>query len=141
MNIDGLSEETLDKFVGKGFIREYADIYRLNSHEDEIVAMVGFGRKSYDNLIASVDKSRHVPVFKLIYSLGIPNIGTANAKMICRHFGNDLDKIVNASMGLHIERSGLFRGKRFGKGRRTHTMGRGDMYPGQDSEEGVCDPG
>lgn len=98
MNIDGLSEETLDKFVGKGFIREYADIYRLNSHEDEIVAMVGFGRKSYDNLIASVDKSRHVPVFKLIYSLGIPNIGTANAKMICRHFGNDLDKIVNASV-------------------------------------------
>lgn len=98
MNIDGLSEETLDKFVGKGFIREYADIYRLNSHEDEIVAMAGFGRKSYDNLTASVDKSRHVPVFKLIYSLGIPNIGTANAKMICRHFGNDLDKIVNASV-------------------------------------------
>lgn len=98
MNIDGLSEETLDKFVGKGFIREYADIYRLNRHEDEIVAMAGFGRKSYDNLTASVEKSRHVPVFKLIYSLGIPNIGTANAKMICRHFGNDLDKIVNASV-------------------------------------------
>ena len=97
MNIDGLSEETLDKFVGKGFIKEYADIYKLARYEDEIVDMAGFGRKSYDNLVASVDKSRNVPVFKLIYSLGIPNIGVANAKMICRHFGNDLDKIVSAT--------------------------------------------
>lgn len=98
MNIDGLSEETLDKFVGKGFIKEYADIYKLNSFEEEIVNMSGFGRKSYDNLIASVDKSRNVPVFKLIYSLGVPNIGVANAKVICRHFANDLDKIISASV-------------------------------------------
>lgn len=98
MNIDGLSEETLDKFVGKGFIKEYADIYKLNSFEEEIVNMSGFGSKSYDNLIASVDKSRNVPVFKLIYSLGVPNIGVANAKVICRHFANDLDKIISASV-------------------------------------------
>lgn len=96
MNIDGLSEETLDKFVGKGFIKEYADIFRLNRYENEIVEMPGFGRKSYENLIASVEKSRKVPVFKLIYSLGIPNIGVANAKMICKHFGNDLEKIAGA---------------------------------------------
>lgn len=98
MNIDGLSEETLDKFIKEGFIKEYADIYKLNRYENDIVNMVGFGRKSYDNLMIAIDKSRTVPVFKLIYSLGILNIGVANAKMICRHFGNDLDKIINATM-------------------------------------------
>ena len=98
MNIDGLSEETLDKFIAEGFIKEYADIYKLNRYENEIVSMAGFGRKSYDNLIAAVDNSRNVPVFKLIYSLGILNVGVANAKMICRHFGNDLDKIISADM-------------------------------------------
>lgn len=98
MNIDGLSEETLDKFIAEGFIKEYADIYKLNRYENEIVNMAGFGRKSYDNLIAAVDNSRNVPVFKLIYSLGILNVGVANAKMICRHFGNDLDKIISADM-------------------------------------------
>ena len=84
MNIDGLSEETLDKFIGKGFIKEYADVYKLNRFEEEIVNMPGFGRKSYENLMASVDKSRKVPVFKLLYSLGVPNIGVANAKVISR---------------------------------------------------------
>ena len=98
MNIDGLSEETLDKFVGEGFIKEYADIYKLTRFEEEIVNMAGFGRKSYDKLIAAIDNSRNVPVFKLIYSLGILNIGVANAKMICRHFGNDLEKIIKANM-------------------------------------------
>ncbi len=98
MNIDGLSEETLDKFIAKGFITDYADIYKLNRYEDEIVNMSGFGRKSYDKLIEAVDKSRNVPVFKLIYSLGILNVGVSNAKMICRYFGNDLNKIINANM-------------------------------------------
>ena len=97
MNIDGLSEETLDKFIAKGFIKEYADIYKLNRYEDEIVNMPGFGRKSYDNLIASVDKSRKVPVFKLLYSLGVPNIGVANAKVISKYFDYDIDKITKAS--------------------------------------------
>lgn len=97
MNIDGLSEETLDKFIGKGFIKEYADVYKLNRFEEEIVNMPGFGRKSYDNLIASVDKSRKVPVFKLLYSLGVPNIGVANAKVISKHFDYDIDKIIGAT--------------------------------------------
>lgn len=97
MNIDGLSEETLDKFIGKGFIKEYADVYRLNRFEEEIVNMPGFGIKSYDNLIASVDKSRKVPVFKLLYSLGVPNIGVANAKVISKHFDYDIDKIIGAT--------------------------------------------
>lgn len=97
MNIDGLSEETLDKFIGKGFIKEYADVYKLNRFEEEIVNMPGFGRKSYDNLIASVDKSRKVSVFKLLYSLGVPNIGVANAKVISKHFDYDIDKIIGAT--------------------------------------------
>ena len=97
MNIDGLSEETLDKFIGRGFIKEYADVYKLNRFEEEIVNMPGFGRKSYDNLIASVDKSRKVPVFKLLYSLGVPNIGVANAKVISKHFDYDIDKIIGAT--------------------------------------------
>ncbi|MBQ2982272.1 MAG: NAD-dependent DNA ligase LigA [Lachnospiraceae bacterium] len=97
MNIDGLSEETLDKFIGKGFIKEYADVYKLNRFEEEIVNMPGFGRKSYDNLIASVNKSRKVPVFKLLYSLGVPNIGVANAKVISKHFDYDIDKIIGAT--------------------------------------------
>ncbi len=98
MNIDGLSEETLDKFINEGFIKEYADIYNLSRYEDEIVNMAGFGRKSYDNLISAIETSRKVPVFKLIYSLGILNVGVSNAKMICRHFSNNLDKIINADM-------------------------------------------
>ncbi len=97
MNIDGLSEETLDKFIGKGFVKEYSDVYKLNRFEEEIVNMPGFGRKSYDNLIASVDKSRKVPVFKLLYSLGVPNIGVANAKVISKHFDYDIDKIIGAT--------------------------------------------
>lgn len=97
MNIDGLSEETLDKFIAKGFINEYADIYKLNRYEDEIVGMPGFGRKSYDNLIEAVNNSRKVPVFKLIYSLGILNVGLANAKVICKHFDGDIDRIVGAT--------------------------------------------
>ena len=97
MNIDGLSEETLDKFIAKGFIHEYSDIYRLNRYEDEIVGMPGFGRKSYDNLIAAIDNARKVPVFKLIYSLGILNVGLANAKLICKHFDGDIDRIIGAT--------------------------------------------
>lgn len=97
MNIDGLSEETLDKFIGKGFIKEYADVYKLNRFEEEIVNMPGFGRKSYENLMASVYKSRKVPVFKLLYSLGVPNIGVANAKVISRYFDYDMDKITKAT--------------------------------------------
>ena len=97
MNIDGLSEETLDKFIDKGFIKEYADVYKLNRYEEEIVNMPGFGRKSYDNLIASVDKSRNVPVFKLLYSLGVPNIGVANAKVISKYFGYDVEKITSTT--------------------------------------------
>lgn len=96
MNIDGLSEATLEKFVARGFIRDFGDIYELAQYEDEIVEMEGFGRKSYDNLIASIDKSRSTTLPRVIYSLGIANIGLANAKVICREFGYDLEKMTEA---------------------------------------------
>jgi DNA ligase (NAD+) len=96
MNIDGLSEATLEKFISKGFIHQYSDIYHLDNHKAEIAQMEGFGEKSYNNLIDSVEKSRNVELPKLIYSLGIPNVGLANAKVICRHFDYELDKLRQA---------------------------------------------
>ena len=97
LNIDGLSEETLEKFLDKGFIKEYADIYKLDRYEDIIVAMPGFGKKSYDNIIAAVNKSRKALLPKLIHSLGIPNIGLSNAKVICKDFDYDVNRLLNAS--------------------------------------------
>jgi DNA ligase (NAD+) len=97
MNIDGLSEATLEKFVQMGFVHEYADLYHLDRHKEAIVSMEGFGVKSYENLIAAVDASRKTTLAKLIYSLGIANIGLANAKMFCRHYEDDLDALLHAN--------------------------------------------
>lgn len=98
MNIDGLSEATLEKFVQMGFVKEYADLYHLDQHKEEIVSMEGFGAKSYDNLIAAVDNSRTTSLAKVIYSLGIANIGLANAKMICRYFDDDLEAMLKTDV-------------------------------------------
>lgn len=97
MNIDGLSEATLEKFIERGFIREFADLFKLERYRDEIIAMEGFGEKSFGNLMDSIAKARHTTLPRLLYGLGISNIGTANAKMICRAFSYDLDKIRNSS--------------------------------------------
>lgn len=96
MNIDGLSEATLEKFLAEGFLHTYADLFHLDRHRDAIMQMDGFGEKSYQNLEASVEKARHTNLARLIYSLGIPNIGIANARMICREYKNDLDKMLAA---------------------------------------------
>jgi len=97
MNIDGLSEATLEKFVAKGFVKEFGDIFDLAKYRDEIVTMEGFGEKSYENLITSIEKARTTTLPKVIYSLGIPNIGLANAKVICKEFAYDFDKMIHAS--------------------------------------------
>lgn len=107
MNIDGLSEETLEKFIGAGYIKEFADIFHLDRYYEEIVATPGFGQKSYDNLMDSVEKARNVELSALIYSLGIPNIGSANAKLICKAFNNNIEKIRNASVEELIEIDGI----------------------------------
>lgn len=98
MNIDGLSEETLEKFLDKGFIKEYADLYHLDRYEEVIVNMSGFGRKSYDNIIKAIDNSKDVILPKLINSLGIANIGLSNAKVLCRNFNYDIEKLLSAKM-------------------------------------------
>lgn len=97
MNIEGLSEATLEKFIARGFIHNFADIFHLDMAKNEIVEMEGFGEKSYANLIQSIQKARHTTLPRLIYSLGIPNIGVANAKLLCRHFDYDLMRIRSAA--------------------------------------------
>ena len=90
LNMEGLSEATLEKFIAKGFLHDFIDIFRLNRYEEEIKSMEGFGEKSYNNLINSIENARKTTLPKVIYSLGIANIGLANAKMICKEFKNDL---------------------------------------------------
>lgn len=98
MNIEGLSEATLEKFIGEGFIRDFTDIYHLDRYEETIKTLEGFGEKSYTKLITSVENSRNTTMPKLIYSLGISNIGLSNAKMICRAFENDPEKMMRATV-------------------------------------------
>lgn len=98
MNIDGLSEATLEKFIARGFIHDFGDIFEISRYKDEIVEMEGFGQKSYDNLMESLERVKETTLPRVIYSLGIANIGLANAKVICRHFDNDLDRIRHASL-------------------------------------------
>lgn len=98
MNIEGVSEETIDKFIEKGFIKEPADFFRLDRYKNDIVNMEGFGLKSYDNIVANCEKARKVTLPALIYSLGIENIGVANAKMIAKYYKYNLDEIRKASV-------------------------------------------
>ena len=98
MNIDGLSEATLEKFIARGFIHDFGDIFEISRYKDEIVEMEGFGQKSYDNLMESLERAKETTLPRVIYILGIANIGLANAKVICRHFDNDLDRIRHASL-------------------------------------------
>lgn len=93
MNIEGLSEATLEKLIDEKMIRELADIFHIDQYKERIVQMEGFGEKSYQNLMASIDKARHVSVAKFVYSLGIPNVGLSNAKLICRYFNGKLEAV------------------------------------------------
>lgn len=97
LNIEGLSEATLEKFIQKGFIHEFADIFALDNHKEAIVELDGFGEKSYDKLIKSVEKSRHVRLANLIYGLGILNVGLSNAKLICKYMNYDVERIRKVS--------------------------------------------
>lgn len=93
LNIEGLSEATLEKFIDSGFVKDFTDIFHLDRYEEEIKTMEGFGEKSYVNLVKSVENSRQTTLPKLLYSLGIANIGLANAKVICKALGNDAQKL------------------------------------------------
>ena len=96
LNIEGLSEATLEKFIAKGFIREFSDLFHLDRYSEEIRQMEGFGEKSYNNLIASAKKARVTTLPRVIYSLGIAGIGLANAKVICKEFHYDVDAMIHA---------------------------------------------
>lgn len=96
LNMDGLSEATLEKFIAKGFIKEFADIFELGRYREEIVAMEGFGERSFDNLMAGIEAARHTTLPRVLYGLGIPGVGDANAKMICRALDYDLERIRRA---------------------------------------------
>ena len=98
LNIDGLSEATLEKFIDRGFIHEFADLFHLQQYRELIVEMEGFGEKSYQNLIDSIEVARNTTLPRLIYGLGIANIGVANAKMLCRHFDYDYERLRNAKV-------------------------------------------
>ncbi len=96
MNIDGFSEATLEKFIGKGFLHEYADIFKLRRYAEEITQMEGFGEKSCQNLLNSIEEARKTTLPRVIYGLGIAGIGLANAKMICRYYRYDLNAMKTA---------------------------------------------
>ncbi|HEX2946392.1 MAG TPA: NAD-dependent DNA ligase LigA [Clostridia bacterium] len=97
MNIEGMSEATIEKFVSEGLIRELADIFDLEKHRDRIVNLEGFGEKSFSKLVTAVDRARKTSAVRLLYGLGIPNVGLSNAKLICRKFGYDWSSIENAT--------------------------------------------
>ena len=96
MNVDGLSEATLEKLVDKGFVKEFTDLFHLDQYREKIAQMEGFGEKSCQKLLDSVEAARNTTLPKVIYSLGIPNIGLSNAKLICKHFDYDLDQLFRA---------------------------------------------
>ncbi|AYA98961.1 NAD-dependent DNA ligase LigA [Lachnoanaerobaculum umeaense] len=107
LNIDGLSESTLEKFLSKGFIKNDSDIFKLDRYKDEIVNMEGFGRRSYEKLMAALEEAKHTNVARFLYSLGINGIGSANAKMIAKYFDNDIDKIITAGKDDLLEIEGI----------------------------------
>lgn len=107
MNIDGMSEATIEKFIARGFLHELADLFKLERYKDEIISMEGFGEKSYEKLIKAADAAKVTTTAKFIYSLGISGIGLSNAKMICKALDNDFDKIRKVSREELIEIDGV----------------------------------
>lgn len=107
LNMEGLSEATIEKFIAKGFIKEYADIFHLDQYKEEIIEMEGFGEKSYENLMQSIENARKVTLPKFIFSLGIPNIGLANAKLISKYFEYNIELFLNTTQEELVEIEGI----------------------------------
>ena len=106
-NIEGLSESTLEKFIDRGYVKEFADLFHLDRYEEEIKEMEGFGEKSFNNLKSSVEKARETTLPQVLYGLGIANVGLSNAKVICKEFKNDLDAMLHADAEQLSEISGI----------------------------------
>jgi DNA ligase (NAD+) len=97
LNIEGLSEQTLEKLVERGFVSDYTDLFTLHLHEQEIMQMEGFGQKSTDNLLAAVEKAKDTALPHFIYALGIKHVGLANAKLLCVQYKYDMERIIEAA--------------------------------------------
>ncbi len=104
MNIDGISEATLQVLIEKGFIREYADLFEIQNHKDEIISLKGFGKRSYENMIESIENAKDTTLERVLYAIGIPGIGVSNAKVISKSFQYDFDKIQEAAILNQVER-------------------------------------
>jgi DNA ligase (NAD+) len=107
IGIDGLSEATVEKLIDRGLVKEYADIFRIDRYKNEITGMEGFGEKSFQNLLDSVNKARKTTAVRLLFSLGIPNVGLSNAKNICKYFNYNWDDIQNADYLQLIQINGI----------------------------------
>ena len=107
LNIDGLSEATLEKFIAAGFIKEFADIFHLDEHKEAIISMEGFGQRSYEKLIQAIEDRRHTNLIRVVYGLGVAGIGLANARMLCRHFKYDFDAMREADSETLTEVDGI----------------------------------
>ncbi|MDD6919981.1 MAG: NAD-dependent DNA ligase LigA [Eubacteriales bacterium] len=95
LNIENISEATLEKFVDRGYVKTFADIYNLKKHKDEIINMDGFGQKSYDNIISAVENSRKTTLSRIIYALGIEGVGVVNARNIAKHCNDSWDRFIS----------------------------------------------
>lgn len=107
MNMEGVSEATVEKMIAQGILKELGDLYHLESHREKIVNMEGFGEKSFAKMIASIERSRTVTLAKFIYSLGIANIGLSNAKLICKSYENDVNAVLNTTVEQLVEIDGI----------------------------------
>ena len=107
LNIEGLSEMTLEKFIGKGFIQELPDLFSLKEHKDEIIAMEGFGQKSYDKLMENAEKARETSLARLLYGLGIGGIGASNARVLSEAFHDDAEALSRAERSEVVSIKGI----------------------------------
>ena len=107
LNIEGLSEMTLEKFIGKGFIQELPDLFSLEEHKEEIIAMEGFGQKSYDKLIENAEKARETSLARLLYGLGIGGIGASNARVLSEAFHEDAEALSRAELSEVVSIKGI----------------------------------
>ena len=107
INIEGLSEATIEKLIAKGLIKELADLFHIEKFKDEIIEMEGLGQKSFDKLVASINRARKTSVIRLLYSLGIPNVGLSNARLICKNFKYNWEAVRSAQFDQLVEIGGI----------------------------------
>lgn len=107
MNIDGMSEATIEKLLAKGLVHQLGDLFRIQEHKEEILSMDGFWEKSYEKLWEAVQTAKKTTPARFLYSLGIPNIGASNAKLICRSFAQDFEQVRHATEEELVEVDGV----------------------------------